>query len=125
MSNLTKELVERGNIYRHYKGEKVGITKVEDNIVYYTDLETGEQHKKVMMNLSEKLFPEQNVLYFRTRFYVMIKSYFLYLLRWQLSTPILAVCLIWLHSLGELWATIIVNLIGGLIFFWVDRKILK
>ncbi len=55
----------------------------------------------------------------------MIKSYFLYLLRWQLSTPILAVCLIWLHSLGELWATIIANLIGGLIFFWVDRKILK
>ena len=37
MSNLTKELVKRGNIYRHYKGEKVGITKVEDDIVYYTD----------------------------------------------------------------------------------------
>lgn len=47
MSNLTKELVKRGDIYRHYKGEKVGITKVEDDIVYYTDLETGEQHKKV------------------------------------------------------------------------------
>lgn len=47
MNIETKEVVKRGNIYRHYKGEKVGVTKVEDDIVYYTDLETGEKHKKI------------------------------------------------------------------------------
>jgi hypothetical protein len=55
----------------------------------------------------------------------MIKKYALYLLRWQLSTPILAVCLIFLGGLGELWATIAANLIGGLIFFWVDKWIFR
>jgi hypothetical protein len=55
----------------------------------------------------------------------VIKKYALYLLRWQLSTPILAVCLIWLADIGELPATIIANLIGGLIFFWVDKWIFK
>jgi hypothetical protein len=54
-----------------------------------------------------------------------MKKYALYLLRWQLSTPILAICLIWLAGLGELWATIVANLIGGLIFFWVDKWIFK
>ena len=53
----------------------------------------------------------------------MVKKYLLYLLRWQLSTPILALCLVCLSGLGELWATIIANLIGGLIFFWVDNLI--
>ena len=53
------------------------------------------------------------------------RRYFVYLLRWQLSTPILAVCLFWLGGMGEFWATIIANLIGGLIFFWVDRIIFK
>lgn len=53
----------------------------------------------------------------------LIKKYALYLLRWQLSTPILAVCLAWLGGLGEWPATIIANLIGGLIFFWVDKYI--
>lgn len=55
----------------------------------------------------------------------VVKKYALYLLRWQLSTPILTVCLVFLAGLGELWATIIANLIGGLIFFWVDRYIFK
>ena len=55
----------------------------------------------------------------------MLKKYIAYLIRWQLSTPILAVCLHFLTGLGELWATIIANLIGGLIFFWVDKKIFK
>jgi len=55
----------------------------------------------------------------------MIKKYFLYLLRWQLSTPILAIVLIWLVNLNTLVATVIANLIGGLIFFWVDRFIFK
>jgi hypothetical protein len=52
----------------------------------------------------------------------MIKRYILYLLRWQLSTPILAICLIFLHF-GVTWNTVIANLVGGLIFFWVDKFI--
>lgn len=52
----------------------------------------------------------------------MIKRYLLYLLRWQLSTPILAFCLMYLQF-GVTWNTIAANLIGGLIFFWVDRFI--
>lgn len=45
----------------------------------------------------------------------------LYLARWQLSTPIL-----WLviRNLGAgLGSTVVANLIGGAIFFWVDRFI--
>lgn len=54
-----------------------------------------------------------------------LKPLVLYLLRWQLSTPILAICLWWLSDMSELLATIIANLVGGLIFFWVDRWIFK
>ena len=54
-----------------------------------------------------------------------MKKYLFYLLRWQLSTPILAVVLIVLADLHPIVATIIANLIGGLIFFWVDRFIFK
>ncbi|MBW2036109.1 MAG: hypothetical protein JRI41_01330 [Deltaproteobacteria bacterium] len=54
---------------------------------------------------------------------INFKKYFLYLLRWQLSTPILAIVLIWLSTLNKWVATIIANLIGGLIFFWVDKFI--
>ena|SRR3989338_6185509 len=51
------------------------------------------------------------------------KRYLIYLLRWQLSTPILAAALIWLKSMNQWIATIIANLIGGLIFYWVDKFI--
>jgi len=54
---------------------------------------------------------------------VNFKRYFLYLVRWQLSTPILAGVLYLLGSFSALAATIIANIIGGLIFFWVDRFI--
>jgi hypothetical protein len=54
---------------------------------------------------------------------VNFKRYLLYLVRWQLSTPILAGVLYFLASMSALTATIIANLIGGLIFFWVDRFI--
>lgn len=50
-----------------------------------------------------------------------MKRFILYLLRWQLSTPIL-----WLvvRKLGTgIWSTVIANLIGGAIFFWVDKFI--
>jgi hypothetical protein len=51
------------------------------------------------------------------------KRFVLYLLRWQLSSPILALCLWWLGGLGVVAATIIANLIGGIIFYFVDRRI--
>jgi hypothetical protein len=54
---------------------------------------------------------------------VNLKRYGLYLVRWQLSTPILALVLLWLSKMNEWIATVIANLIGGLIFFWVDRFI--
>lgn len=50
-----------------------------------------------------------------------MKRFILYLFRWQLSTPIL-----WLvvRNMGAgIWSTIIANLIGGAIFFWVDKFI--
>ena len=55
----------------------------------------------------------------------LFKKYSLYLLRWQLSTPILAIVLKLLSNMNTLSATIIANLIGGLIFFWVDKIIFK
>lgn len=55
----------------------------------------------------------------------LIKKYLLYLLRWQLSTPILAVVLKLLSNMSTLTATIIANLIGGLMFFWIDKLIFR
>lgn len=52
-----------------------------------------------------------------------LRRYALYLVHWQASTPLLAVVLIWLASIGPLAATVVANLIGGLVFFWVDRFI--
>lgn len=52
---------------------------------------------------------------------VNLRRFILYLLRWQLSTPIL-----WfvVKNLGVgVWPTVIANLIGGAIFFWIDRFI--
>ena len=54
-----------------------------------------------------------------------LKKYFLYLIRWQLSTPILAIVLKLLSNMSTLMATIIANLVGGLIFFWVDKIIFR
>jgi len=50
-----------------------------------------------------------------------MKKFVLYLIRWQLSTPIL-----WLvvKNMGAgIWATVVANLIGGAIFFWIDKFI--
>ena len=56
----------------------------------------------------------------------MIRKYLMYLARWQLSTPILAVCVWWLvNKIGATWSTVIANFIGGLIFFWIDRWIFR
>lgn len=55
----------------------------------------------------------------------MIKKYLFYLFRWQLSTPILTIVLWLLRGHNDLLVTIIANLIGGLIFFWIDKIIFK
>lgn len=61
---------------------------------------------------------------------INFKRYSLYLIRWQLSTPLLAPIVAYFkHSSSvfgtrEDWiAATIANLIGGLIFFWVDSFI--
>ena len=56
----------------------------------------------------------------------MIKKYLMYIVRWQLSTPILYV-VIWLLTglIDALWITVIANFIGALIFFWVDKVIFR
>ena len=54
-----------------------------------------------------------------------MKKFFLYLIRWQLSSPILAVCMVWMGGWNVAVATIVANLIGGCIFFWVDRWIFR
>jgi len=56
----------------------------------------------------------------------MTRRYLLYLLRWQMSTPILALFVYWFtQSLGATWTTVLANLVGGLIFFWVDLWIFR
>ncbi len=54
---------------------------------------------------------------------INFKRYLLYLVRWQLSTPILAFVILWMAGYDTLTATIVANIIGGLIFFWVDQYI--
>lgn len=57
-----------------------------------------------------------------------MKKFILYAGRWQLSTPILYGVLILLPVFGitnGLVATIIANVIGASIFFWVDKLIFK
>ena len=48
-----------------------------------------------------------------------------YIIRWQLSTPILAIVLWLLSDLNVTFATIIANFIGALIFFPLDKIIFK
>jgi DNA-directed RNA polymerase subunit RPC12/RpoP len=58
----------------------------------------------------------------------MWKRYLLYLIRWQLSTPILAPLIAFgtgspvFDAKSWLWSGI-ANLIGGALFFWVDKFI--
>lgn len=54
-----------------------------------------------------------------------MKRFGLYLLRWQASTIILAPCIAWLAPLGPIASAAIANLIGGSIFYFVDRRIFK
>ncbi|MBU0999886.1 hypothetical protein KKE78_00620 [Patescibacteria group bacterium] len=61
---------------------------------------------------------------------INFKRYFLYLIRWQLSTPILAPVIAYFKHSSSVFGTAedwigssVANLIGGLIFFWVDKFI--
>lgn len=54
-----------------------------------------------------------------------MKRFLLYLLRWQLSTPILAIVLHFTTNWNYIASTIVANLIGGIIFFWVDKWIFE
>ncbi|MCL2484095.1 MAG: hypothetical protein FWD89_03495 [Firmicutes bacterium] len=56
----------------------------------------------------------------------LLKKYSMYIVRWQLSTPILYV-VIWALTgiIDAIWITIIANFIGALIFFWVDKFIFR
>jgi hypothetical protein len=51
--------------------------------------------------------------------------YSFYIIRWQLSTPVLALCVWWLADVNPVFATIIANFIGALKFFWIDRLIFR
>lgn len=53
-----------------------------------------------------------------------MKKFLLYLLRWEASTPVLALCTFLLAArLGDIWAAFVANAIGACIFYAVDGKI--
>ena len=54
-----------------------------------------------------------------------LRRFALYLIRWQMSTPILAGVLWLLADWPALAATVVANLVGGVVFFWVDRAIFE
>ena len=62
--------------------------------------------------------------YKKTKAYLKLKRFCLYALRWQLSTPILAIVM-WMmqDKMGCIGATIVANFIGACIFYWVDKYI--
>lgn len=55
-----------------------------------------------------------------------MNKFLLYLLRWQLSTPVLWYVLkILLPYTDEFIATVVANLIGGCMFYFVDKSIFR
>ncbi len=49
---------------------------------------------------------------------------FLYIIRWQMSTPVLFLVIKFL-PFGDLTKTIIANLIGAMLFYQLDKLIFK
>lgn len=47
----------------------------------------------------------------------------MYLFRWQMSTPILAGVVWYLSDYNEIVSAVVANLIGGLIFYKIDKLI--
>jgi hypothetical protein len=63
---------------------------------------------------------------------MFLRRYLLYLLRWQLSTPILAPIVAYFKHSPSLFGTAedwlgatVANLVGGMLFFFVDRLIFR
>lgn len=54
-----------------------------------------------------------------------MKKFLLYEARWQASTPILALCMWLMGGWNVVAATIVANIIGGCIFYFVDKKIFE
>ena len=54
-----------------------------------------------------------------------MKRFIIYLMRWQLSGVILAPCIYLLNDYGSIVSAIVANLIGGIIFYWIDKTIFK
>lgn len=54
-----------------------------------------------------------------------MKRFIIYLMRWQLSGVILAPCIYLLSDYGSIVSAIVANLIGGIIFYWIDKLIFK
>ena len=52
------------------------------------------------------------------------KRFIKYLIRWQCSTPVLAF-VIWLLPCNVLIKTIVANLVGGILFFRIDKWIFR
>ncbi len=53
-----------------------------------------------------------------------MKKFFMYSLRWQMSTPILAACIYYL-PFDDFNKTMIANFIGACIFYHVDKLIFR
>ena len=57
---------------------------------------------------------------------IRMNKLLLYVIRWQLSSPILYFCMKFMvPTIDMIYATIISNLIGALIFFPVDKWIIR
>lgn len=54
-----------------------------------------------------------------------MKRYIMYLIRWQLSTPVIYLVMKYVNIDNMLIKTILSNLIGGLIFYWIDKIIFR
>ena len=54
-----------------------------------------------------------------------MKRFFMYLIRWQLSAPLIAIIIAYFIYLGEWAAVSLANLLAAIICFWVDRWIFK
>jgi len=52
-----------------------------------------------------------------------LTKYLLYLGRWQLSTPVIMLVLFFLGN--NVLGVVAANLAGGLLFFWVDKRLLE
>lgn len=54
-----------------------------------------------------------------------MKRFFLYVLRWEASTIILAPCIYFLNQYGSIVSAIVGNFIGACVFYKLDKFIFK